>query len=580
MMMQANGYMPEQFDMRPQQFLGDLSQGKGYEHWNGGGYGYDEPTPDLATALEAAVNFMAPIPEEQHVHSACIHHLQQLARQVGPGWEVKAFGSAANGFLSRGADLDVTCYKGDIQDQDSQMALQELRFRFGPLLGQQPQFQVIQEVWSARVPIIKLRYMDIIDVDLSCHNPQALQNTHLLQAYSTLSPRIRKLVLCVKCWAKAENVCGAPLGHLSSYAFAIMVIYFLQVEGTLNLPCLPVSSFSSQGSTFRADSSTWICQRPLVQLLTLFFHFYANKFAWGSEVVSIRTGRRMNAADPEYANLPGRQVHRLHVEDPFISRNLNCVLSPENEEFLKSCLLDAYVTIQQSEVPKAFLQASPQEWLRRPADSHPPYHVRIRGMAGMQVGQGPKQWYQHMGQDNHQRFAHFPARSYGGMRYQHKALPLQPHDARGNMLAWNGLNHEVNGHNNHNWRPPRRHHAVQADWNQLSVSDSSFQRELREPKYPPPDKPPKRSPVVQIPSVPNVPKVPNDNVSAQQKVEKSWDDPETPNAAKSEEKKKVEKPADLPEDNPEGRTSSALAWLEGPPKAPVEEQIPVPKFGR
>ena len=42
--------------------------------------------------------------------------------------------------------------------------------------------------------------------------------------------------------------------------------------------------------------------------------------------------RRMNAADPEYANLPGRQVHRLHVEDPFISRNLNCVLSPENEE--------------------------------------------------------------------------------------------------------------------------------------------------------------------------------------------------------------------------------------------------------
>ena len=86
----------------------------------------------------------------------------------------------------------------------------------------------------------------------------------------------------------------------------------------------------------------------------------------------------------------------------------------------------------------------------------------------------------------------------------------------------------------------------------IEVSDSSFQRELREPKYPPPDKPPKRSPVVQIPSVPNVPKVPNDNVSAQQKVEKSWDDPETPNAAKSEEKKKVEKPADLPEDNPEG----------------------------
>lgn len=575
-MMHANSYMSEQFDMRPQQFLGDpMSQG----------YGYDElRTPDLATALEATVNFMAPIPEERQVHLVCIQQLQELVHQVGRGWEVKAFGSAANGFLSRGADLDVTCYKGDIQDQDSQMALQELRFRFGPLLGQQPEFQVIQEVWSARVPIIKLRFMDIIDVDLSCHNPQALQNTHLLQAYSTLSPRIRELVLCVKCWAKAENVCGAPLGHLSSYAFAIMVIYFLQVEPTLNLPCLPVSSFSSQGSTFRVDSSTWICPRPLVQLLTLFFHFYANKFAWGSEVVSIRTGRRMNAADVEYANLPGRQVHRLHVEDPFISRNLNCVLSPENEEFLKSRLLDACVTIQQQGVPKAFLQASPQKWLRQPADPHQPYYVKVRGMQAPM--QGPKHWYQHMGmQDNHQRFGHIHPRPHGMMRYQHKALPLQPHDARGNTLAWNGWNHEVNGYNNHNWRP-RRHHAVQADWNQLSVSDSSF-RELREPKYPPPDKPPKRSPVVQIPTVPtapNVPSVPNDNVSAKQKVEKSWDPPEPSEAEKSEEKQKVEKSADLPEDNPEGRTSSALAWLDAAvdktPEAPVEEQIPVPKFGR
>ena len=29
---------------------------------------------------------------------------------------------------------------------------------------------LLQEVWSARVPIIKLRFMDIIDVDLSCRS--------------------------------------------------------------------------------------------------------------------------------------------------------------------------------------------------------------------------------------------------------------------------------------------------------------------------------------------------------------------------------------------------------------------------
>ena len=44
--------------------------------------------------------------------------------------------------------------------------------------------------------------------------------------------------------------------------------------------------------------------------------------------------RRLSASDAEYSTLPGRQANRLHVEDPFLPRNLNCVLSPENEEKL------------------------------------------------------------------------------------------------------------------------------------------------------------------------------------------------------------------------------------------------------
>ncbi|CAK9110943.1 UTP:RNA uridylyltransferase 1, partial [Durusdinium trenchii] len=304
-----------------------MNQGYGY----GAGMhmrSYDIP---ISMALEATVNFMEPLPEEQAVHADCIQQLENLVSQVGPGWEVKAFGSAANGFLSRGADLDVTCFKPDIPDQDSQMSVQELKFQFLPLLNKQQAFEVIQEVWSARVPIIKLRFMDIIDVDLSCHNPQALQNTYLLRAYSHLSPHIRQLVLCVKCWAKAEAVCGAPSGHLSSYSFALMVIYFLQVDPLLGLPCLPVAGFSSQGPTISLESYPWMGRRPLYELLPRFFTFYAESFAWGSEVVSIRTGRRLMVLDPEYAALPGRQASRIHVEDPFLPRNLNCVLWPENE---------------------------------------------------------------------------------------------------------------------------------------------------------------------------------------------------------------------------------------------------------
>ena len=126
-----------------------------------------------------------------------------------------------------------------------------------------------------------------------------------------------------------------------------------------------------------------MCQRPLPELLARFFAFYAESFAWGSEVVSIRTGRwrgdgfgllskrRLWTADPEYAHLPGKHVSRLHVEDPFLPRNLNCVLNPENEdgdetvcasfycveEFFKQRMQEAYLVLQQSGVPQAFLQA-------------------------------------------------------------------------------------------------------------------------------------------------------------------------------------------------------------------------------
>lgn len=97
----------------------------------------------------------------------------------------------------------------------------------------------------------------------------------------------------------------------------------------------------------------------------------------------------MSASDADYSTLPGRQANRLHVEDPFLPRNLNCVLSPENEEgcgripffaceswdfqrlemprkfddlcaeeFLKQRLEHAAMTIQQQGVPEAFLQVS------------------------------------------------------------------------------------------------------------------------------------------------------------------------------------------------------------------------------
>eukprot|EP00931_Biecheleriopsis_adriatica_P024960 TRINITY_DN15442_c0_g1_i1.p1 TRINITY_DN15442_c0_g1~~TRINITY_DN15442_c0_g1_i1.p1 ORF type:complete len:538 (+),score=101.50 TRINITY_DN15442_c0_g1_i1:209-1822(+) len=307
------------------------------------------------SALEVSLRSMQPSHDEMEMQKRCIELLEAAVKRLKGGWEMKAFGSIANGFSTKGADLDITCFKQDVPEQQSLLAAQELKFELAPLLRQLPHFEVMKEVWSARVPIIRLKFMGLIDVDFSCHNPQALQNTHLLHAYSSLDSKVRELVLSVKTWAKHEGVCGAPLGHLSSYSLTLMAIYFLQVVHAM--PCLPTRCFSYTGYTSEIDTVVWSSPAHLSFLVNGFFSFFSHSFAWGSEVVSVSAGKRMAATDELFQDLPGRMVARLHIEDPFLPRNLNCVLNPENEQILRMKIQQASETIHMGQVPEAFLLA-------------------------------------------------------------------------------------------------------------------------------------------------------------------------------------------------------------------------------
>eukprot|EP00931_Biecheleriopsis_adriatica_P115930 TRINITY_DN91666_c0_g1_i1.p1 TRINITY_DN91666_c0_g1~~TRINITY_DN91666_c0_g1_i1.p1 ORF type:complete len:557 (+),score=80.93 TRINITY_DN91666_c0_g1_i1:166-1836(+) len=310
---------------------------------------------NLDSALETSLRSLQPLPDEIEMQKRCIEHLGAAVQRLGSGWEMKVFGSLANGFATRGADLDITCFKHDLPEQDSQLAVQELKFELAPLLRQLPYFEVTKEVWSARVPIVRLKFMGRVDVDFSCHNPQAIQNTHLLHAYSCLNSKVRELVLSVKIWAKNEGLCGAPLGHLSSYSLTLMTIYFLQVVHAM--PCLPTRCFSHSGYTSEVDMFTWEFPGPLSFLMKGFFRFYAGSFMWGSEVVSVSAGKRITVTDPRFLDLPGKTVARLHIEDPFLPRNLNCVLNIENEQVLRMKIQEASETIHMGQVPQAFVLA-------------------------------------------------------------------------------------------------------------------------------------------------------------------------------------------------------------------------------
>lgn len=270
--------------------------------------------------------------------------LRNLAEMLGHAWDVQPFGGLANGFGTESSDLDVTVRKIG-EENDTAPAETVLALIIIPQLRGNKAFSEIVPIMTAQVPIIKCRFERSLEVDISYNNHKALLNTRLLKAYSNMHHRIREFGVAIKSWAKGAGVCGAPNKHLSSYAFVLLVIYFMQVHPKVQLPVLPTDAFEDEGkqeaderviAAMNTAKRTWPCGLSLDELKSLFFAFYGNndkeRFCWSQEVVSVRTGRRLRPNHSEYEKLAGRDVSRLHVEDPFLlERNLNGPLKCKEE---------------------------------------------------------------------------------------------------------------------------------------------------------------------------------------------------------------------------------------------------------
>lgn len=317
--------------------------------------------------------------EELGCMQRCIARLQGIARQLGSEWTVQPFGSVANGFGTPGSDLDLTFVRvGGVEARHGPEAVSLLQSRLQPLIQESKKFWIVQEIYGAKIPIIKLSFENRLEVDISCHNQQALRNTRLLHAYSRLSDTVTDFVVAVKLWAKAAQVCGATDRNLSSYAFTLMAVYYLQVDHKVNfqLPCLPTAAFDN-GRHGAEDPEIlpilryWKAPEGVGVLVLLrgFFRFFgratdvdgdtnASPFLWGREVVSVRLGRRERAnlgrtpeTDP-FLQLPHRWGSRIHIEDPFeLDRNLHCVLTIERELRLREALGEALAKLERGAVP-------------------------------------------------------------------------------------------------------------------------------------------------------------------------------------------------------------------------------------
>merc|ERR1712019_114345 len=110
-----------------------------------------------------------------------------------------------------------------------------------------------------------------------------------------IEPRANELILLVRRWAKDRGVSHAAKGHLSPYAWTLLVIYFLQVVEDQGEPLLPqITAFKMSSGQLRAqhkerrscftETDQNAAQGTSVAcLFEEFVRFYTKMFNWRSE---------------------------------------------------------------------------------------------------------------------------------------------------------------------------------------------------------------------------------------------------------------------------------------------------------
>jgi hypothetical protein len=241
--------------------------------------------------------------------------------------DVLLYGSTASGF-GENADVDATAIAPGLK------AVAVLRVLAVALPG--ADFELVEEVYNARVPILRLRTVDGIDVDLSVNNWLPVYNTRLLKAYGELDPRVVDLVKEVKRWAKSVGVVGAQAGHLSAYGLTLLAIYYAQIRGALPVlqgDHVPPIFYQGCNVAFGVPLD-WRDGGAVELSFADFVGFYATEYSWGRECVSVRTGTRremdsyplLNAIPaPRGASFDWEQS--IRIEDPMeTTRDLADVL--------------------------------------------------------------------------------------------------------------------------------------------------------------------------------------------------------------------------------------------------------------
>eukprot|EP01023_Acetabularia_acetabulum_P062597 TRINITY_DN7723_c0_g1_i8.p1 TRINITY_DN7723_c0_g1~~TRINITY_DN7723_c0_g1_i8.p1 ORF type:complete len:755 (+),score=99.88 TRINITY_DN7723_c0_g1_i8:215-2479(+) len=233
------------------------------------------------------------------------------------------YGSAGNNlWVHKHNDLDI-CIKTyeDYTDKDFQ---QEIVHEIADVM-EQCYMKDIERVCRTRIPICKFTIPQTgTEVDISVNNLLPVHNTNLINAYCEMDPQIRDLIYIVKQWAKSRKLNSTRDNTLSSYAYAVLVIHFMQkTRGVPNLQERAdenLELYQDWNVYYRKDVGR-INRRDednvlLGKLVEYFFKYYSHflRFQARSWIISVRCGGWIHRQEKLWG---GDKRHLFSIEDPF-----------------------------------------------------------------------------------------------------------------------------------------------------------------------------------------------------------------------------------------------------------------------
>lgn len=264
------------------------------------------------------------------------------------------FGSSCNGFGFADSDLDL-CLTFEGNPDGKGLDFAAIVKKLARILRKNRFFCDIMPISSAKVPIVKLRHRPTgLESDISLYNQLGRRNSQLLATYSAIDPRVRILGYMAKLLAKQCEIGDASRGSLSSYAYTLMVLHYLQ---QVKPPVIPVLQEIVIEGVDRAKyviegCDTWFfedCQNlarvwphfganrePPSTLWLGFLLYYAELFNYRQQVVCIRQLKPLYRLEKMWTDRP------IAIEDPFdLAHNLGSGVSLRMGAYIRRVFVSA-----------------------------------------------------------------------------------------------------------------------------------------------------------------------------------------------------------------------------------------------